>query len=101
MVNREAMASATLLASLEPERLSDRDYDRFSSAMDQLSDTAFRAYRDLVYGTDGCTTFFLQMTPIAEIAGLKIGSRQARKAEWPRGGQECVRSVERRGRRLH
>ncbi|HVJ00453.1 MAG TPA: phosphoenolpyruvate carboxylase [Sphingomonas sp.] len=77
MVNLEAMASATLLASLEPERLSDKDYARFSGAMDQLSDTAFRAYRDLVYGTEGFTTFFRQMTPIAEIAGLKIGSRPA------------------------
>jgi phosphoenolpyruvate carboxylase len=77
MVNLEAMASATLLASLEPERLSDRDYDRFSGAMDRLSNTAFRAYRDLVYGTEGFTTFFRQMTPIAEIAGLKIGSRPA------------------------
>ena len=77
MTNLEAMASATLLASLEPERLSDTDYARFSGAMDALSDTAFRAYRDLVYGTKGFTTFFRQMTPIAEIAGLKIGSRPA------------------------
>ncbi|WP_438907632.1 phosphoenolpyruvate carboxylase, partial [Bacillus licheniformis] len=30
-----------------------------------------------VYGTDGFTTFFRQATPIAEIAGLKIGSRPA------------------------
>lgn len=77
MTNLEAMASATLLASLEPERLSDADYARFSGAMDALSDTAFRAYRDLVYGTEGFTTFFRQLTPIAEIAGLKIGSRPA------------------------
>ena len=77
MTNLEAMASATLLASLEPERLSDRDYARFSGAMDALSATAFKAYRDLVYGTKGFTTFFRQMTPIAEIAGLKIGSRPA------------------------
>ena len=35
----------------------------------------FRAYRDLVYGTEGFRTFFRQMTPIAEIAQLKIGSR--------------------------
>jgi phosphoenolpyruvate carboxylase len=77
MTNLEAMASATLLASLEPERLSDADYTRFSGAMDALSDTAFEAYRGLVYGTDGFTTFFRQMTPIAEIAGLKIGSRPA------------------------
>ena len=75
--NLEAMASATLLASLEPQRLSDADAARFEGAMEQLSTTAFSAYRELVYGTDGFTTFFRQMTPIAEIAGLKIGSRPA------------------------
>ncbi|MFV0625623.1 phosphoenolpyruvate carboxylase [Sphingomonas sp. ac-8] len=75
--NLEAMASATLLASLEPERLAHADYERFAAAMDTLSDTAFHAYRDLVYGTEGFRTFFRQMTPIGEIAGLKIGSRPA------------------------
>ncbi|MDE0879897.1 MAG: phosphoenolpyruvate carboxylase, partial [Sphingomonas bacterium] len=30
-----------------------------------------------VYGTEGFRTFFRQMTPLAEIAGLKIGSRPA------------------------
>ncbi len=75
--NLEAMASATLLASLEPEKLSDRDYARFSAAMDTLSDAAFRAYRGLVYETEGFRTFFRQMTPITEISGLKIGSRPA------------------------
>ncbi len=77
MANLEAVASATLLASLEPEKLSDRDYARFAEAMDALSDAAFRAYRGLVYETQGFTSFFRQMTPIAEIAGLKIGSRPA------------------------
>jgi phosphoenolpyruvate carboxylase len=77
MTNLEAIASATLLASLEPERLSNAENDDFCAAMDQLSDTAFHAYRDLVYGTDGFRTFFRQMTPISEIAGLKIGSRPA------------------------
>ena len=75
--NLEAMASATLLASLEPQRLSDADAARFEAAMEELSTTAFKAYRGLVYGTDGFTTFFRQLTPIAEIAGLKIGSRPA------------------------
>ncbi|WP_422057955.1 phosphoenolpyruvate carboxylase [Sphingomonas sp.] len=75
--NLEAMASATLLASLEPQRLSEADANRFEAAMEQLSGTAFKAYRDLVYGTDGFRSFFRQMTPIAEIAGLKIGSRPA------------------------
>ena len=77
MTNLEAMASATLLASLEPERLSADQNARFTGAMEQLSATAFRTYRDLVYGTEGFRTFFRQMTPIAEIAGLKIGSRPA------------------------
>ncbi|QIG78395.1 phosphoenolpyruvate carboxylase [Stakelama tenebrarum] len=75
--NLETMTSATLLASLEPEKLSQPDYERFSSAMDQLSDAAFRAYRGLVYETEGFKTFFRQMTPISEISGLKIGSRPA------------------------
>ncbi len=79
--NLEAIAAATLLASLEPERLSARDHDRFAQAMDQLSDTAFRTYRDLVYGTEGFRQFFRQMTPIAEISGLKIGSRPASRTK--------------------
>ncbi|RYE02479.1 MAG: phosphoenolpyruvate carboxylase, partial [Sphingomonadales bacterium] len=77
MTNLEAMASATLLASLEPEKLAPTDAARFAAAMDQLSDSAFRAYRGLVYETEGFRTFFRQATPIAEIAGLKIGSRPA------------------------
>ncbi|KTW00692.1 phosphoenolpyruvate carboxylase [Sphingomonas yabuuchiae] len=77
LTNLEAMASATLLASLEPDRLSAADTARFTAAMEALSATAFTTYRGLVYGTEGFRTFFRQMTPIAEIAGLKIGSRPA------------------------
>jgi len=82
MTNLEAIASATLLASLEPQRRSNAENAGFEQAMDALSDTAFRAYRDLVYGdthkdAGGFRTFFRQMTPIGEIAGLKIGSRPA------------------------
>ena len=75
--NLEAMASATLLASLAPADLPAADKARFEAAMDSLSDAAFKAYRGLVYETDGFRTFFRQATPIAEIAGLKIGSRPA------------------------
>ncbi len=79
--NLEAMASASVLATLEPERVASTDYDRFAKAMDTISTNAFGAYRDLVYGTPNFVDFFRQMTPIAEIATLKIGSRPAsRKA---------------------
>ena len=75
--NIDSMVSATLLATLEPETIAPRDKQRFSAAMDELSATAFQAYRSLVYETDGFTHFFREMTPIAEIAALKIGSRPA------------------------
>jgi phosphoenolpyruvate carboxylase len=70
--NLEAIASATLLASLETPS---RSHERFHSAMETISGASFRAYRRLVYETEGFRTFFRQMTPIAEISELKIGSR--------------------------
>ncbi len=79
--NLEAMASATLLASLEPARLSNAENRAFADAMDTLSADAFATYRDLVYGDDAFRTFFRQMTPIAEIANLKIGSRPASRTK--------------------
>uniref|UniRef100_UPI0035CAF148 phosphoenolpyruvate carboxylase n=1 Tax=uncultured Sphingomonas sp. TaxID=158754 RepID=UPI0035CAF148 len=81
VTNLEAMASATLLASLEPDAFSAADTARFSAAMDTLSTSAFDAYRSLVYGTEGFRTFFRQMTPIVEISGLKIGSRPASRTK--------------------
>jgi phosphoenolpyruvate carboxylase len=81
IANLEAMASATLLASLERPVLSARDDKRFAAAMTQISATAFRAYRELVYDTPGFNTFFRQLTPIAEIADLKIGSRPASRTK--------------------
>ncbi len=75
--NLEAMASATILASLEAPSLSDADDQRFADTMATISDAAFAAYRDLVYGDDWFRTFFRQITPLPEIAGLKIGSRPA------------------------
>ena len=71
--NLEAIASATLLASLETGRK--QPSPRFQSTMETISETSFRAYRSLVYETEGFRTFFRQITPIAEIAELKIGSR--------------------------
>ncbi len=79
--NLEAMVSASLLASLEPEALSEKDAARFTAAMDQLSDSAFAAYRGLVYDTPTFKDFFRAMTPIAEIATLKIGSRPSSRTK--------------------
>ncbi len=49
-------------------------------AMEQLSDTGYRAYRSLVYEDPDLLTYWQQATPIAEISGLHIGSRPARRS---------------------
>jgi phosphoenolpyruvate carboxylase len=75
--NLEAIAAATLLASLENASLSGESAGRFAAAMENLSAQAFRAYRGLVYETPGFAEFFRQLTPLLEISELKIGSRPA------------------------
>jgi phosphoenolpyruvate carboxylase len=79
--NLEAITAATLLASLEPAATSPEDAARFAAAMDVISKQAFDAYRGLVYNTDGFKTFFREMTPLLEIAELKIGSRPASRTK--------------------
>ncbi len=75
--NLDSIAAATLLASLENASLSQGSARRFAAAMDDLSKEAFRAYRALVYETEGFAAFFRQLTPLLEISELKIGSRPA------------------------
>lgn len=77
----EAMAAATMLATLAPSELSAADKARFHGAMGALSGAAFRAYRGLVYETEGFRHVFRAMTPIAEIATLKIGSRPSSRTK--------------------
>jgi phosphoenolpyruvate carboxylase len=43
--------------------------------MEVLASTSFSAYRNLVFETPGFQQYFLDSTPIREIAGLHIGSR--------------------------
>ncbi len=80
-VNLEAMAAATVAATLEVPDVSAGEAARFAIAMDRLSCRAFGAYRAMVYETPGFRGFFRAMTPIAEIATLKIGSRPASRTK--------------------
>jgi phosphoenolpyruvate carboxylase len=74
--NLEILAAATMEASLlQPKEGAQRfEYLR---AMDELSDLAFKAYRGLVYETEGFADYFWGSTVINEIATLNIGSRPA------------------------
>jgi phosphoenolpyruvate carboxylase len=74
--NLEILAAATLEASLlhsgQPA-----PREEYLKAMEELSDNAFKAYRALVYETQGFERYFWESTVIGEIANLNIGSRPA------------------------
>ena len=73
--NLEILAAATLDAALIQRRQA--PLPAFTAAMEELSDHAFRAYRDLVYDTPGFERYFRESTVIGEISKLHIGSRPA------------------------
>src|SRR6202140_1616547 len=74
--NLEVLAAATLEASLLQPR-QDAQRAEYLEAMEQLSAHAFKAYRGLVYETEGFADYFWASTVITEIATLNIGSRPA------------------------
>jgi len=74
--NLEILAAATLEASLLHSGQS-APRDEYLKAMEELSESAYRAYRALVYETDGFERYFWESTVIGEIAHLNIGSRPA------------------------
>jgi phosphoenolpyruvate carboxylase len=73
--NLEIMAAATMEATLlEP---TDAPSEDWRATVGELSDDAYRAYRGLVYETEGFERYFQETTIIGEIASLNIGSRPA------------------------
>ena len=78
--NLETLAAATVEATLLQPETADPQPE-YLAAMEYLSTEAYRAYRDLVYETDGFEDFFRESTVVGEIANLNIGSRpSSRKA---------------------
>src|SRR6478752_2726399 len=77
--NLEILAAATLETSLlHPRQSAPRT--EYLTAMEQLSALAFKAYRGLVYETEGFADYFWGSTVITEISTLNIGSRPDRKS---------------------
>lgn len=69
--NMEALVAATLEATLLPP-LADPDV----ALMNALSDSSFKHYRALIT-REGFIDYFLQTSPIEQIASLNLGSRPA------------------------
>jgi phosphoenolpyruvate carboxylase len=74
--NLETLVSATLEATLLMDESPAPD-PAFLETMEELSKSAYAAYRGLVYETPGFERYFWASTVITEIASLNIGSRPA------------------------
>ncbi|HXE25635.1 MAG TPA: phosphoenolpyruvate carboxylase [Roseiarcus sp.] len=74
--NLETLVSATIEATLLQDESPAPD-PGFLETMEELSQSAYTAYRGLVYETEGFERYFWASTVITEIAGLNIGSRPA------------------------
>ena len=87
--NLEILAAATLEATLlQPGTAEPRP--EYLEAMEILSAEAYRAYRGLVYETDGFDRFFRESTVIEEIANLNsaaVPPRARRRAASRTSGQ--------------
>jgi phosphoenolpyruvate carboxylase len=77
----ELSVAAVIEASLlhaEPHH-SDEKLEEWFAAMDWISDKAYAKYRSLIE-TDGFVDYFMDSTPVEELAGMNIGSRPSRRA---------------------
>jgi phosphoenolpyruvate carboxylase len=74
--NLEILAAASLEATLlQPNQAA--PHEEYFAAMEELSNHAYQAYRNLVYETAGFERYFWESTVIGEITKLNIGSRPA------------------------
>ena len=74
--NLETLVSASIEATLLQDESPAPD-PAFLETMEELSVSAYNAYRGLVYETEGFERYFWSSTVITEIASLNIGSRPA------------------------
>ena len=77
--NLEQIVHAVLMASVETPTPSSSATDLWADAMNEISDTAFAAYRALVYDDPDFARFFQETTPVGELAQLNIGSRPPKR----------------------
>src|SRR5262245_24724588 len=75
----ELNTSAVIAASLPHAEKHTRKLARWQAVMEELSETAFQNYRQIVRETPGFYDYFTQATPVEELQHLRIGSRPAKR----------------------
>ncbi len=79
----ELSTSAMMIQGLATAKQGTRraEEERWMRAFQCISEGAYRRYREVIYGGDAFISYFLQATPLREIARLNIGSRPAKRVE--------------------
>ncbi len=88
--NLELIVAASFEALVRPGQLG-RDESEWETAMDQMSEDAFRFYREKVADSPDTMPYFEQATPVLEFDQVKIGSRPARRSR--RRGLQDLRAI--------
>jgi phosphoenolpyruvate carboxylase len=84
----EQLTGATLIASTpEHDAAAARAAESGGPLLDELSETARRAYRALVHDDPDFAAFFREITPIAELSDLRLGSRPPARGRTGQGGE--------------
>ncbi len=97
----EQVTSAVLLASASADPAGSPDLGSpeagspapdFGPVAGALEAGALRAYRELVTA-DGFAEWFAQLSPLAELGGMRLGSRPARRGIAPPAGLDDLRAI--------
>jgi phosphoenolpyruvate carboxylase len=82
--NLELMVAAALEALARPGRVKAEPGDceaEWQSAMEEMSESAFRFYRERIVDNSDILTYFEQATPVQELEHARLGSRPPRRNE--------------------
>jgi phosphoenolpyruvate carboxylase len=88
--NLELMIAASFEALVRPGH-SSRDESEWEAAMEQMSEDAFRFYREKIVDNPDTLPYFEKATPVLEFDQVKIGSRPARRSQLR--GLEDLRAI--------
>jgi len=92
--NLELTLSAVLESTLIVPK-AQAQQPRWEHAMEELSEHAYRRYREMVYEDERFPAYFQQATPIDAIERFRIGSRPAvRPGDHPKAPQPTVKRIQ-------
>ncbi|MBV9020014.1 MAG: phosphoenolpyruvate carboxylase, partial [Ktedonobacteraceae bacterium] len=77
--NMELIVAGVMRSSISDEQMNPTPCKAWIDSMEQLSASAYRRYRNLIYDDAEFLRFFEQATPISELGWVNIGSRPARR----------------------